>query len=41
MGEVRGKYKPKEENIRKLFAFLRKEEQTNEESKKQNKWQTQ
>jgi len=27
MGEVRGKYKPKEENIKKLFAFLSKEEQ--------------
>jgi hypothetical protein len=27
MGEVRGKYKPKEDNVRKLFAFLSKEEQ--------------
>jgi len=27
MGEIRGKYRPKEENIRKLFAFLKKEEQ--------------
>jgi hypothetical protein len=27
MGEKRGKYRPKEENIRKLFAFLSKEEQ--------------
>jgi hypothetical protein len=26
MGEIRGKYKPKDENIRKLFAFLKKEE---------------
>jgi len=30
MGELRGKYKPKEENIRKLIAFLRKEEKTNQ-----------
>ena len=27
MGEVRGKYRPKEDNVRKLFAFLGKEEQ--------------
>lgn len=27
MGKVRGKYTPKEENIKKLFAFLKKEEQ--------------
>jgi hypothetical protein len=27
MGEKRGKYRPKEDNIRKLFAFLSKEEQ--------------
>jgi len=27
MAEVRGKYKPKEENVRKLFAFLKKEQQ--------------
>ena len=27
MAEIRGKYKPKEENIRKLFAFLKKEQQ--------------
>ena len=32
MGEKRGKYKPKEENIKKLFAFLSKEEhKTNKE----------
>jgi hypothetical protein len=28
MGKLRGKYKPKDENIRKLIAFLRKEERT-------------
>ena len=27
MGKIRGKYTPKEENIKKLFAFLKKEEQ--------------
>ena len=27
MGEIRGKYRPKEENVRKLFAFLKKEQQ--------------
>lgn len=27
MGKIRGKYKPKEENVRKLFAFLKKLEQ--------------
>lgn len=26
MGKLRGKYKPKEENIVKLIAFLKKEE---------------
>ena len=30
MGEVRGKYKPKKENIDKLIAYLKKEQ------KKQN-----
>lgn len=27
MGKVRGKYKPKEENVHKLMAFLKKLEQ--------------
>lgn len=33
MGEVRGKYKPKEENVRKLFAFLKKEQDQPKEAK--------
>jgi hypothetical protein len=35
MGEVRGKYKPKEENIRKLIAFLRKEEKQPDQDNKE------
>ena len=29
----RGRYAPKEENVRKLFAFLKKEEQQNDHNK--------
>lgn len=43
MGNKRGKYTPKDENIRKLFAFLSKEEQKtfNEVIINKKRWQTQ
>lgn len=43
MGNKRGKYTPKEENIRKLFAFLSKEEQktSNEVIINKKRWQIQ
>ena len=43
MGNKRGKYTPKEENVRKLFAFLSKEEQKpfNEVIINKKRWQTQ
>jgi len=35
MGKKRGKYTPKEENVRKLFAFIRQIDGTQENKEKE------
>jgi hypothetical protein len=35
MGKIRGKYKPKEDNVQKLIAFLKKLEQKQQNEKKE------